>query len=130
MFDSRTIRFDYLEGLEVVVKPAVLDLNPIYQAATIAYVQPLRLAAQLPDDHPRRLTEERAVAALVKAYAAAVMIAGDRDGMDDWRPHQWETWLAAHPEEFQSIRDVAEVRTNFVSEEEEVAAAAASDLVN
>jgi hypothetical protein len=95
----RTIRFEYLDGgLELSFRPAVLDLNPLFVAATAAYLHPLLLAAQLPDDHPRHLTEERAEAALAKAYGMAVIVTGNSPEL----------------EEFRSLRSVAEVRTNFV----------------
>lgn len=118
MIPTRTICFNYLDDLEITFRPAVLELNPIFAAGVIQWVQPLQLAAQLPEGHPRKLTEERALAALAKAYSIGVMQGSpDRDAEAPAKPEQWEAWLLANPAEFQSVRDIAEVESEFVTEE-------------
>jgi hypothetical protein len=112
------MRFDYLEDLEVRFRAAVLgDVNPLFQAVTVAFIQPLELAASLPDDHPRKLTDERAERALAKAYAHGVMEGrpgGQAEGEAAFRPVEWEAWLLEHRAEFASIRSVAEIEDNFL----------------
>jgi hypothetical protein len=48
----------------------------------------------------------------------------DRDAEAPAKPQQWEEWLLGHPHEFENIRSVAEIDTNFSTEEP----AAAVDL--
>jgi hypothetical protein len=123
MIPTRRIRFEYLDGLEVEFAPAVLELNPIFAACVIQWVQPLQLAAQLPDGHPHKLSDERALAALAKCYAAGAMRGSpDRDAEAPAKPQQWEAWLLANPPEFENIRSVAEVASNFPTEEPAAAA--------
>ena len=118
MIPTRRIRFEYLDGLEIDFRPAVLELNPIFAAGVIQWVQPLQLAAQLPDDHPRHLSDQRATAALAKAYAIGVMQGSPEPGADaPAKPKQWEEWLIANPAEFESIRAIAEIESNFTTEE-------------
>lgn len=117
---TRRIQFEYLDGLEIDFRPAVLDLNPLFVAASVAWIQPLTLAAQLPEDHPRHLGEERANRAMAKAYSMSVMVGSSTsDELDGFTAAEWEAWLLEHPEEFASIRSVAEIRTNFVDETED-----------
>ncbi len=117
MIPTRTINFDYLDDLKVRFRAAVLgDTNPLYQAVTIAFIQPLELAASLPEGHPRKLTEDRAEKALAKAYAHGVMEGrpgGQGENEPPFRPQEWEAWLLEHLEEFATIRSVAEVEENF-----------------
>ncbi len=115
---TREIEFSYLP-LVVTVGPAVPDLNPLFAAAHISYLEPLRLAASLPEDHPRFLTEAKARPALAKAYAEAVVFGADDPALDGWAPAQWEEWLLANPSEFDWFITVAQERTNFVSEQDE-----------
>ncbi len=128
MFESiptREIQFSYLDDLTITIRPAVTDLNPLYLAAGCAWVNPLRLAAELPEDHPRHLTEERALHALAKAYGMAVLTSPCSDPeMDAFTPSEWEDWLLGNLPEFQTIRDYAPVRTNFVRQEDVASAAA------
>ena len=118
MIPTRTMRFDYLDGLEVTFRAAVLgDLNPLWQAVAVAFITPLELAASLPESHPRKLTEERAERALAKAYAHAAMEGrpgGQAEGEAPFRPGEWEAWLLENRDEFASIRSVAQVEENFL----------------
>ena len=112
---TRTVCFQYLDGLEVEIRPAVLELNQLYVAAAIAWLRPLMLASQLPDDNPHRLTEERSERALAKAYGMAIMVGSSTsDAMDRYTPAEWEAWLLGHRDEFASLRSVAAVPGNFV----------------
>jgi hypothetical protein len=125
----RTVEFSYLDGLEVHIRPAVLDLNPLYLAACQTWLSPLKLAGLLPEGHPRALTEKRAVAGLAKCYAMAVCAGSNVDEMDAWQPDQWEAWLLEHPDEFESLRTVAPVRTNFVPEDDPRPPGAVGDVL-
>ena len=120
MIPTRTLCFEYLEGLEVVFRPAVLELNPLFVACVVQWVQPLQLAAQLPEGHPRKLSDERANAALRKVYANGVLQGKLRSVSEDRAatPAEWEAWLEAHPAEFDSLRSVAECPENFTPPEE------------
>lgn len=126
MFESiptREIQFSYLDDLVVTVRPACVDLNPLYVAAASYWVAPLKLASQLPDDHPRKLSDERALIALAKVYGMAVMAGSSDERLAAFTPDQWEAWLLENQPEFQSIRDVCEVRTNFVDQDDVAGAA-------
>ncbi len=119
MIPTRTMRFDYLDDLEVRFRAAVLgDLNPLWQAVTVAFITPLELAASLPEGHPRKLSEERAERALAKCYAHAAMEARpSREGLVGvvpFTPREWEAWLLENRDEFASIRSVAQVEDNFL----------------
>ena len=117
---TRTICFEYLDDLELEFRPAVLELNPIFVACVIQWVHPLQLAAKLPEGHPRKLSEERATAALRKVYANGVL-QGELSSVSDDRPAtpaEWEAWLESHPAEFDSLRSVAECPENFQPPEE------------
>ncbi len=118
---TREIEFSYLGGLTLTIAPAVPDLNPLFAAAYVALIQPLTLAARLPEDHPRALTDERARPALAKAYAQAVVFGTNEPSMEDFGPEQWEDWLLEHPRELESLTSIAQVRTNFTTEAEDQA---------
>lgn len=120
------LRFEYFDPpLTLSVLPAVGDLNPLYIAAA-ARLAPYELSAALPEDHPRRLTEERAEELLLPVFAEAVIAGSDDPAHEGWGPDEWVAWLAAHRDEFRSIREVAEHRRNFVTEAEDQAREAAS----
>jgi hypothetical protein len=105
---SRQVRFDYLDGLTFEVRQADLEVNPLFAAATIAWIQPLQLASSLPEGHPRKLSEERANAAMVKVYAMAIIWGNpDPSAEAPATPEVWEAWLLEHPDEFLSVREVA-----------------------
>ncbi len=109
MIPIRTIRLEYMDNLEVEVRPAIPELNPIFAAFAHAVLKPLEIAARLPDDHPRALTEERALAALHRCYAAGVMLGSPtHPEMNDWVPAEWEKWLAGQVDAFLDIKDVCE----------------------
>lgn len=110
---TANVRFDYLDGLTIQVRPAFVDVNPLYDAAARAWIAPLELAAQLPDGHPRKLSEKHALENLVKVYAAGVICGCSDEEMDTWGPVQWEAWLLEHVEELHSLRDAAESRPVF-----------------
>jgi hypothetical protein len=117
---TRIIEFPYLDGLELTIRPAVLDLNPLYVVACSAWLSPLKLAGELPDDHPRALTDARAEAALAKAYALAVVWESNKPAHEAYGPDDWEAWLLENPQEFRSLQTIAPVRTNFVDEPHQV----------
>lgn len=104
----RRVELRYL-GVEVDVYPAVLGMNPVYEAGIQEYLVPYQLAASV-----ERLTEETAQRALAQLYAAAVIhgspsitLAGlDREG--------WVSWLLENPDAFDDLRAVCEDPDNFV----------------
>ena len=126
----REVEFSYLDGLTITVGPAAPDLNPLFAAAYIAFLEPLTLAARLPDDHPRALTEARARPALAKAYAEGVVFGADDPTFDGYTPAQWEEWLLENDEEFDSLISVVQMRSNFVTEQEEQLQQAAHEAGN
>ena len=127
---TREIEFSYLDGLTLTIAPAVPDLNPLFAAAYAALIQPLTLAARLPEDHPRALTDERARPALAKAYAQAVVFGSNDPAMKDFGPAEWEDWLLEHPRELESLTSIAQVRTNFSNENENEAQRLAQEVAD
>ncbi len=118
---TRELEFSYLDSLVLIIAPAVPDLNPLFAAAFMACIEPLTLAARLPEDHPRALTDERARPAIARAYAQGVVFGSLNPEMDAYSPDQWEEWLLNNPRELESILSVAQVRTNFTSASEDQA---------
>lgn len=111
---ERNVRFEYLDGLEVSIRVAHMEHNAIFRAGVITWVQPLTLAASLPEGHPRRLSEEQALEVMAKLYGMGVM-AGSRTNvqLDQASPDDWSDWLLEHPDEFELLRSVAPIPENF-----------------
>lgn len=103
IFGPLLIKFEAHE-VEFDVGPAFTDLNPLYRAAAIAYVQPYTLSSQL-----GRISEERSTELLAAAYAEGVIF----DSRPTMTSQEIRSWLIAHPNEFTIIREYAEHRRNF-----------------
>ncbi len=104
----RIIRFEYLDNLEIELRPASPMLNAVFAAFAEFHLRPLEISSMLPDDHPRALTEERALDALRKVFAAAVTVGSPtHEEFDGYQPREWYEWLLGHPDEFKSIQELA-----------------------
>ena len=103
----RTISFDYLD-VQINVAVADPELNPLYRAASITYVQPISFAIAL-----GRVDEQRATDALARCYAEGVIVGSPTPGLDAYGVKEWYSWLKAHPAEFDQLRGLCEVTANF-----------------
>lgn len=108
----RRINLAYVP-IRIDVLPADPEINPVYRAASLAFVQPYSLAASL-----GRLREETSVRALARAYAEGVICGSPDDEYIYYDREDWVRWLTAHPEEFGTIRSICEVRKNFEDPDE------------
>ena len=116
---TRVICFSYLDNLEIEIRPALLDLNPLFHACCLAWLQPLTLSALLPDDHPRTLSEGRATGALAKVWGASVIVGSPTDDeLNAYSAEEWTAWLISdeHLPEFKSLREIAEEGACFVAD--------------
>jgi hypothetical protein len=100
--DFLRVRFAALGGFSVDVMPAIPEVNPLFRAASIAFVRPLSLASAL-----GRVSEHVGRRALVRAYAEGVICGSPSPEADGWGRKEWIAWLEAHPDEFDWIRNLA-----------------------
>ncbi len=111
---TRRIRFIHVEDLEIKIRPAVLDLNPIFRATALVYLRPLSLSTMLPEGHPRRLSDAQANVALAKVFGLSVILGSPTHPEHDaYSCEEWAAWLVAHEWEFEELSSVARVGTNF-----------------
>lgn len=85
--------------------PPFVDLNPLYRAASMHFVQPYKLAIDA-----GKLSEESAVRVLAQAYAEGVIAKSPTDGFQDLKGSDWIDWLVEHPDHFADLRAHVEVR--------------------
>lgn len=100
--DFLRVRFATLGGFCVDVMPAIPEVNPLFRAASIAYVAPLSLASRV-----GRVSEVVGRRALARAYAEGVVCGSPSPEADGWGPAEWAAWLLGHPGEFDWIRSLA-----------------------
>lgn len=105
----RRICFPYLSPpIKIDVWPADLESNAVYRAACIAWLKPLELAARV-----GRVDEEAGRTRLAWVYAEGVIQGSPSPQCDGWGRDEWRQWLLDHPEEFDRLRGICEVTTNF-----------------
>lgn len=103
----RRIAFEYLD-VEIDVLPAIMALNPVYEAACKAWVMPLEWAVRA-----KRHSEQGSNLALMKAYAEGVVVGSPTPALEDFKPEDWIRWFKEHPEEWQRLRGICEAPENF-----------------
>lgn len=105
----RRIVFEYLDPpLRLDVLPADVNVNAVFRAAAITHAQPAALAAMV-----GRLSEDAARRRLARAYAEGVITGSPTEGYTHYSRDDWCAWLLAHPEEFDRVRGICEVLSNF-----------------
>ena len=106
----RCIEFAYIPA-RINVMPADPKLNVLFRAASMTYLQPFALAVEL-----GRLTEATALKNLAMAYGEGVIAGSPDEELMDFTPRDWTKWLLDHPEEFEQLKGICEVSSNFVDE--------------
>lgn len=101
--DLKQLEFVYLDGLQIQFWPACPKENDAFRAVSLIHLKPLSLASML-----GQLSEEKAVDALMRCYAQAVIHQSPTPGYGDYKPDDWYRWLREHPDEFETLRSYAE----------------------
>jgi len=94
--------------VDVDVRPAVRELNPLFRAAQLAFYMPHKLAIEL-----KRLPEERANALEARVYAESVIAGSPTPVFSEFASREWADWLIAEPDAFLALRSICAEAKNF-----------------